>query len=71
MDLNLIQTLYYSILWVIMMVVGLLMYEQPLIKKHHNKILEGLRQIGWMVIFVAMLGLIHGILAYFKLIIPL
>ena len=71
MDLNLIETLYYSALWAIMMVVGLLMYEQPLIKKRHNKILAGLRQIGWMIIFIAMLGLVHGILAYFKLIIPL
>ena len=43
MDLNLIETLYYSALWAIMMVVGLLMYEQPLIKKRHNKILAGLR----------------------------
>ena len=68
---DLIQTIYYSILWVFMMIIGILMYEQPLIQKRHNKILAALRQIGWMIIFIAMLGCVHGILAYFKLIIPL
>lgn len=70
-SLNIIETLYYSALWVIMMVIGILMYEQPLIQKRHNKILAALRQIGWILMFVAMLGLIHGVLAYFRLIIPL
>jgi len=54
-----------------MMITGILMYEQPLIQKRHNKILMALRQIGWIIMFIAMLGCIHGILAYFKLIIPL
>ena len=68
---DLIQTIYYSALWIIMMVIGILMYEQPLIQKKYNKILEALRQIGWMIMFIAMLGCIHGILAYCKLIMPL
>lgn len=68
---DLIQTIYYIALWIIMMITGILMYEQPLIQKYHNKVLQALRQIGWIIIFIAMLGCIHGILAYFQLIIPL
>ena len=37
------MTLYYVILWFFMMVVGILMYEQPIIRRtHNNKFLAAL-----------------------------
>ncbi len=66
------MTLYYVALWFIMMLTGILMYEQPLIRKtHNNKFLAALQQIGWMIMFIAMLGCIHGILSLAGLIQPL
>ena len=65
------MTLYYTILWVIMMVIGVLMYEQPLITRTKGKVLKALQQIGWMIMFIAMLGFMHGILSLIKLIPPL
>lgn len=63
--------LHYIILWFIMMIVGILMYEQPLITKAKGKVLKALQQIGWMIMFIAMLGFVHGILSLIKLIPPL
>ena len=63
--------LHYTILWFIMMLVGVLMYEQPLITKKKGKVLKALQQVGWMIMFIAMLGFIHGVLSLFKLIPPL
>jgi len=34
--------LHYTILWFIMMIVGILMYEQPLITKTKGKVLKAL-----------------------------
>ena len=63
--------LHYTILWFIMMLVGVLMYDQPLITKTKGKVLKALQQVGWMIMFVAMLGFIHGVLSLIKLIPPL
>lgn len=63
--------LRYTILWFVMMIVGILMYEQPLITKVKGKMLKALQQIGWMIMFIAMLGFMHGILSLIKLIPPL
>ena len=63
--------LHYTILWFVMMIVGILMYEQPLITKVKGKMLKALQQIGWMIMFIAMLGFVHGILSLIKLIPPL
>lgn len=63
--------LRYTILWFVMMIVGILMYEQPLITKVKGKMLKALQQIGWMIMFIAMLGFVHGILSLIKLIPPL
>lgn len=35
--------LHYTILWFIMMLVGVLMYEQPLITKKKGKVLKALQ----------------------------
>ena len=53
------------------MLVGVLMYDQPLITKTKGKVLKALQQVGWMIMFVAMLGFIHGVLSLIKLIPPL
>ena len=63
--------LHYTILWFIMMLVGVLMYEQPLITKRKGKVLKALQQVGWMIMFIAMLGFMHGVLSLIKLIPPL
>ena len=63
--------LHYTILWFIMMLVGVLMYEQPLITKTKGKVLKALQQVGWMIMFIAMLGFMHGVLSLIKLIPPL
>ena len=63
--------LHYTILWFIMMIAGILMYEQPLITKTKGKVLKALQQIGWMIMFIAMLGFMHGVLSLIKLIPPL
>ena len=66
-----VQTLYYSLLWLAMMIVGGACYEQRLIQKRYGKKLKTLELVGWIVIVTAMLGLVHGILAFFNLIISL
>ena len=63
--------LHYTILWFVMMIVGILMYEQPMITKIKGKMLKALQQIGWMLMFIAMLGFMHGVLSLIKLIPPL
>ena len=62
------MTLYYTILWVAMIVTGVLMYEQPLISRKKGKVLKALQQVGWMIMFTAMLGLVHGVLGLLGLI---
>ncbi len=62
------MTLYYIILWVAMIVTGVLMYEQPLISRKKGKVLKALQQVGWMIMFTAMLGLVHGVLGLLGLI---
>lgn len=63
--------LHYTILWFVMMIIGILMYEQPMITKIKGKMLKALQQIGWMLMFIAMLGFVHGVLSLIKLIPPL
>ena len=63
--------LHYTIRWFIMMLVGVLMYDQPLITKKKGKVLKALQQVGWMIMFIAMLGFVHGVLSLIKLIPPL
>lgn len=54
-----------------MMIVGGACYEQRLIQKIKKKKLKTLELVGWIIIVTAMLGLVHGILAFFNLIISL
>ena len=64
-----INTLWYSLLWVFMMIVGGLMYEQPRFVRKRNEKYKTLELVGWVVIVGAMIGLIHyGILGTFHLI---
>lgn len=61
-----INTLWYSLLWVFMMVVGGLMYEQPHFVRKRNEKYKTLELVGWVVIIAAMIGLIHyGVLGTF------
>ena len=67
-----IRTLWYSLLWLAMMLIGGTCYEQRLYsKKHNGKKMQSLALAGWVVIIMAMLGFVHGILAMFHLILPL
>lgn len=42
-----------------------------MITKIKGKMLKALQQIGWMLMFIAMLGFMHGVLSLIKLIPPL
>ena len=67
-----IKTLWYSLLWLGMMIIGGACYEQRFYaKKHDGKKMQTLALAGWLIIIIAMLGFIHGILAFFHLILPL
>ena len=60
-----LNTLWYSLLWVFMMVIGGLMYEQPhFVRKRQTKY-KTLELCGWFIIIIAMLGLVHGVLYFF------
>ena len=63
-----INTLWYSLLWVAMMIAGGSCYEQRMIVKKLGHKLKTLELAGWCIVVIAMLGLVHGILWYFKLI---
>lgn len=63
-----LNTLWYSLLWAAMMIIGGLMYEQPHFKRKDGTKYKTLELAGWCVIIMAMLGLIHAILAFFNLI---
>ena len=54
-----------------MIIVGGACYEQRFIQKYKGKKLKTLELVGWVIIVTTMLGLIHGILALFNLIISL
>lgn len=62
-----IRTLWYSLLWLIMMILGGACYEQRFIVKKRGKKLQTLALAGWCVIIIAMLGFIHGLLYFFHL----
>ena len=67
-----INTLWYSLLWVAMMVIGGACYEQRFYsRKHNGKKMQTVALAGWCIVILAMLGLVHGILAMFHLILPL
>ena len=67
-----IRTLWYSLAFLVMMVIGGTMYEQRFYsKKHDGKKMQTLAVAGWMIIFMAMLGFVHGILSIFHMILPL
>ena len=67
-----IRTLWYSLAFLVMMVIGGAMYEQRFYsKKHDGKKMQTLAVAGWMIIFMAMLGFVHGILSIFHMILPL
>ena len=66
-----IMTLWYSLLWLVMMLIGGACYEQRLIVKKRGEKLQTLALAGWLIIVTAMLGLVHGILGFFNLIISL
>ncbi len=54
-----INTLWYSLLWVFMMVIGGLMSEQPHFVRKKKEKYKTLELVGWVVIIAAMIGLIH------------
>ena len=62
-----IMTLWYSLLWLVMMIFGGACYEQRFIVKKRGKKLQTLAQAGWCIIIIAMLGLVHGLLYMFHL----
>ena len=67
-----IRTLWYSLAFLVMIVIGGAMYEQRFYsKKHDGKKMQTLAVAGWMIIFMAMLGFVHGILSIFHMILPL
>ena len=66
-----INTLWYSLLWLAMLIAGGSCYEQRFIVKKLGHRLRTLELIGWCIIVIAMLGLVHGLLATFHLILPL
>ena len=67
-----IRTLWYSLAFLVMMVLGGTMYEQRIYsKKHDGKKMQTLAVAGWMIIFMAMLGFVHGVLSIFHMILPL
>ena len=66
-----IHTLYYVLLWAIMMLIGGLFYVQPLLTKKRGKKLKVLELVGGFTIVMAMFGLLHGVLSIFHLILPL
>ena len=67
-----IKTLWYSLLWLAMMIIGGTCYEQRFYsKKHNGKKMQTLALAGWLIIIVATLGLVHGVLAFFHLILPI
>ena len=67
-----IKTLWYSLAFLVMMVIGGAMYEQRFYsKKHDDKKMQTLAVAGWMIIFMAMLGFVHGILSIIHMILPL
>ena len=66
-----IMTLWYSLLWLVMMLIGGACDEQRLIVKKRGEKLQTLALAGWLIIVTAMLGLVHGILGFFNLIISL
>ena len=64
-----IMTVWYTLLFIGMLIVGGLMYEQPhFIRKRATKY-KTLELCGWCIIITAMLGAIHGILYIFNLIV--
>ena len=67
-----LHTLWYSLLWLGMMIIGGACYEQRFYsKKHNGKKMQTLALVGWFLIILAMLGFVHGILAIFHCIVPL
>ena len=67
-----IRTLWYSLAFLVMIVIGGAMYEQRFYsKKHDGKKMQTLAVAGWMIIFMAMLGFVYGILSIFHMILPL
>ena len=67
-----IKTLWYSLLWLTMMLIGGACYEQRFhTKKHDGKKMQTLALAGWCIIVLGTLGLVHGLLAIFHLILPL
>ena len=56
------RTLVYIALWIFMMVLGGLMYEQPHFVRKRDTKYKTLEICGWCIIICAMLGCIHGIL---------
>lgn len=67
-----INTLWYSLLWLGMLIIGGACYEQRFYsKKHNGQKMQTLALAGWCIIIMAMLGFVHGILAIFHLILPL
>ena len=63
-----IMTLWYTLLFIGMLVLGGLMYEQPhFVRKRATKY-KTLELCGWCIIIIAMLGCVHGVLYLFHLI---
>ena len=64
-----IMTLWYTLLWAAMMIVGGACYEQRFYYKKYGKKMKTLELAGWCIIIIAMLAFIHyGVLGTFHLI---
>ena len=63
-----IMTLWYTLLWAAMMVIGGACYEQRFITKKRGSKFKTLELAGWCIIIMAMLGMVHGVLYLFNLI---
>lgn len=58
-----LNTLWYTLLWAAMMIIGGLMYEQPHFVRKRNTKYKTMELCGWIIIIMAMIGLVHyGIL---------
>ena len=67
-----IRTLWYTLLFVAMLLIGGACYEQRFYaKKHDGKKMKTLELIGWCLIVLAVLGGMHGLLSVAHFILPL
>ena len=62
-----INTLWYVLIWAFMMLIGGACYEQRIIQKYKGKKYEALAFTGQAIMFIAMVGFVHGVLTIIDL----